>query len=724
MDYKKSQATIYILIGAIVLFSAIAIFVFEQGGIEQPKIAEITEEIPTEMQPIKAFVEACIQNTGIEAVKLIGVHGGYIGTDVESTVYTGELFTFDDTGINPTNAEVLTVSEGWDIPYWWYLDSPNNAKNYVFATKKPFLEQGSKSIRNQINLYVSMNLDKCLNDFKSFEWKGMKITNTSGITTITTIAQNDVSIFVEFPLEVSYAGGIAKISQFKTNLDVNLKRMYDLASEIMYTEQIAHSFETHVLNVISVYSGMSESKLPPMAGTDFSFTSKRWQTSKVRKKLENLLAVYINVLQTTKTSGFEIPYFEGDSIKTGLYIGMIIPLEGDYAFIGDIDVSFNYLGWPIYLYITNGEVIKAKDTLSIPLVSLLIPIQRYDFPYDVSFPVMVSLHDPTAFHGRGYSFIYAMEGNIRNNEPLAVSYFEMEQERDTSASADQLCAPNQLNSEDVIISTIDPLYNPVSDVQVLFSVGDTGCGLGQTEIDESGQAVFRGKVPKGGIGSLVLIHPDYSTHVIFPFRGNDSVQHLDPIKLNKFVMKNVSAVKMNINMNPLNHKWGLIPVKRSFSNKEHAIIMLKKYKTTHYEEDVIAAANVMGSEMQEMRLTPGEYSLEITLIQDNSTIVIPRETICVEEDSDGDCEKEKDFGPTPIANDDPFVGGQYKINITLGNEIYFNNTLEFTTLNFNLKDYQYYSNHKDLERWSKSPQWHALQPDYKHYFRPKYNSIN
>ncbi|MCX6706514.1 MAG: hypothetical protein NT001_00005, partial [Candidatus Woesearchaeota archaeon] len=81
MQKKKAQTTLFILIGVVILFSVVAIVFFRSGQVKIEKIPQITEETPTEMQPLRAFVQECISKTGLEAVKLIGAHGGYISLD-------------------------------------------------------------------------------------------------------------------------------------------------------------------------------------------------------------------------------------------------------------------------------------------------------------------------------------------------------------------------------------------------------------------------------------------------------------------------------------------------------------------------------------------------------------------------------------------------------------------------------------------------------------------
>ena len=72
---KKGQATIFIIIG-IIIFIAIVLV------LSIPKITKRTIEterkvIPSQVEPIENFIEACIQDTAVTGLQLFGLTGGF-----------------------------------------------------------------------------------------------------------------------------------------------------------------------------------------------------------------------------------------------------------------------------------------------------------------------------------------------------------------------------------------------------------------------------------------------------------------------------------------------------------------------------------------------------------------------------------------------------------------------------------------------------------------------
>ena len=233
---KKGQITLFIILGIVLLFStAIILFIRSQAKEEMPMVPEVTESLPTEIQPVKDFIESCVEITAKDAIEMIGVHGGYIGVTPEYIQYTAKTFDLDLVGMDPTSHEALAVSPEWHIPYWNYMRSVNTCTaNCQFDSKRPPLlkTQGSDSVEVQIDRYIEANIDGCLEGLSDFEEEGFKIEKIGNISVRTIITDASTIVFVEYPFKVSTENVESKVSQYMAALDVNLKKMYNLASEI------------------------------------------------------------------------------------------------------------------------------------------------------------------------------------------------------------------------------------------------------------------------------------------------------------------------------------------------------------------------------------------------------------------------------------------------------------------------------------------------------------
>ena len=104
--------------------------------------------------------------------------------------------------------------------------------------------------------------------------------------------------------------------------------------------------------------------------------------------------------------------FDSENYKSNLYDTFYeratLPLANpNNNYYGDLEVNFNYFNWwPIYFELTgrgvSGERIGPETTSSSYLS--FIGIKRYNFYYDVSYPVLVDIYSEDAFNNEGLHF--------------------------------------------------------------------------------------------------------------------------------------------------------------------------------------------------------------------------------------------------------------------------------------------------------------------------------
>ncbi|MBW2999575.1 hypothetical protein KY339_02780, partial [Candidatus Woesearchaeota archaeon] len=416
---RKAQITTFIIIGIILLMTSAFVFYIKNRLVERAEELEEIEivEVPLELNPIKFFVEDCLSKTAKEAVERIGANGGYIGVGVEDVRYTGKTFDLDMTGLEPTEADALTFFPGseYAVPYWYYLKSPNRCSgDCQFASNQPAWrgEAGEgNSVEKQIELYVDANLNRCLADFGVFQPQQIIVKPTDSPKTNVVITEDDVMVGLEYPLEITDAEGkISRMGQFVTRLPVDLEEIYSFASQFIDTLTTRKFLEMHTMEIISAYGGLQK-ELPPTNSFDFSYESESWRLSEVKDRLEDVLMDDIQVLQVVDTANFEYNYFPGDELRQGLYDNMIISIGES-----NLDLMFEmvYLKWwPIYLKIgTGGELIKPSAVFDFPAIFQLLPLREYQLPYDVSYPILVTIKNPDSFKGEGFSLMFAVEVNI------------------------------------------------------------------------------------------------------------------------------------------------------------------------------------------------------------------------------------------------------------------------------------------------------------------------
>ncbi len=437
LEGKRSQITIFIIVGIIILFSTALVFYIKGQivGAEIPTFSPITEEVPVEFQPIQTYVTDCITQVGTRAIQNIGAQGGWVSLD-NMTLNGGEMFV--DFDIAPTRSELVSVL-GSKVPYWWYMKSDNLCEsNCEFASKRPEMYSGERdgakrapndqSIEAQIDRYVNLNLRRCLNKFERFTQQGFDIKEGTGeLITTTTIADQDVVISLYYPLDMAKGDSKKQTSRYFSRINVNLRDIYNLAEEITNAEIKGNFTEYHTLQLIAIHSGRNKD-IPPMSG-GISFNPadlNYWIEPQVKETIErDILPTYVQALKLYDTRGFEL-YLADCTGISNMQCAVQQGLLNSFVLNLDLTKYYNYYtdffylsSMPSYLHITprNGAVIMPSLVTS-DMTFIQMSMRDFRFLYDISYPVVVRLEDPEAFDNDGFVFTFALETNIRNNRPF------------------------------------------------------------------------------------------------------------------------------------------------------------------------------------------------------------------------------------------------------------------------------------------------------------------
>ena len=610
-NFIKGQVTVFIIIGVVLLLGLVLFFSYREQvlvGREVPEREAVIEKLPTEFEPVRPFAEGCIEQAGTEALKIIGDRGGYIDA-LKSGMQAGE---------DATSSGAVIFSEGSHlvVPYWHYLKSSNKCTGKCeFSSEKPPLtrEGGEKSIEKQIDRYVNENLKSCLGEFKALEGQGFKITEKGTIDAQTRIAEDNVVIIVDYLLEIEKSGGTQTVSKFYTTIDAPLSKMYTFAEYIVNLEAGHRFLEKDVLNLIVGFSGKSEDKLPPMAESDFGFKKTiQWRRGDVKENIKSMMISYIPLLQVDGSRNYK-ELGLGNKLKDGLYNqGMLIPNAG----FEDFGVRFSYLGWQPYFDLNcDGEICRPESIAE----NIMGPVTlaRYNFVYDLSWPVLVEIEKPEALKGEGYTFRFFLEGNIRNNEPMKEEFYPIKAVDVREGT--MLCDPDKRNSGDITVTAVDADGNKLEDVDVAFTCGEESCIIGSTE---GGMLKEKFPICLGGIISYAK--RDYLGNSQFLNTKLDKEDKLNvimrPIAEKKIEVKKIKIMKTA-------DKWAAIDNAVSLLNSENAIINIKR-KGLLGDEEFSAMADYNGSsEAGAIRIAPGIYDISIDLYS-GDRLVIPEKEKC------------------------------------------------------------------------------------------------
>ncbi|MEA3430222.1 MAG: hypothetical protein U9R08_03035 [Nanoarchaeota archaeon] len=573
------------------ILATVGIIVYVRYSAVKPSVG-ISEIVPEEVAPVKVFVEECLQQVATRGLEIAGEQGGYIDPESWGLIYREN---------DPTSGNAIEFTSL--VPYWFHLGADNDCSGTCwFGSEKPPLriEDGNPSIQSMVEQYVLDNIDQCFRNFNSFPQYEVVVEGEKEITSI--IARNNVVYNFKLPLKIDSGSTKAKISQFSSTVQIALPALYDLSSTITDTQAQYCFLEHDVIELISIFSGVEKNKFPPMSEMRMDSTPVIWFTRDVKEKMQELLQSYIPLLQMENSLNFKqlrVPDTVANSdMINRMYSNMIIPLDAT-----GYTVYFDYLSdWDIYFDMGKGNMIK-PDGFSVPFLGF--GMQKYDFGYDVSFPVIVTVNDPTALGGRGYNFKFALEENIRNNRCLESNFENLDISKVSGTS--MLCDNDKRNSGLINISVKDEEGIPVVGAFITFA-SDDACPLGTTD----GSGEYADNFPVA-IGTLNIDHPNYLATTKAYSTSLDEDDEQD-IVLQKSRNVKLKILKKNYIRQP---GWAFNNFELGLDFKEEAILTFTRvpeegeteYTTISRYSGEMSSKN----EFSDVELYPGTYDVSILL---------------------------------------------------------------------------------------------------------------
>ena len=646
---KKAQITIFILLGVLILFG-VGIVLFIRSQVTETADRERIERLPLEFQPVQTYVESCMLTILTSGLKRIGETGGYINLD---------SFGLRSDFIDATNGDAFRFNpydENTGIAYWWHFKSSNLCKeNCYCGSERPYLyeKDGSRSIEAQLNNYLLQEFGRCINNFESFKKQNYDITELGEVKVKVTVGENDVSAYIEYPLRLEKQGSEVKAKKFLVKIPLRLKRIYELASDITNAEIMYPYLERWTLEQINGFGLILDKEyMPPTSDVELDPTKQPvyWSEQKVENLFKRIILVsYVPLLQVYGTLNYDDrtnTYYERTTLP-------IVSSSGDTYY--DLLVDFTYLDWwPIYFDIsgrgTRGDLIGPETANFIDFN--WFSIKRYDFYYDVSYPVMVEIKDPSTellpYFEHGYSFRFGLEANVRDNDPLNCTGQELDSVAPPVGT--QLCNPD-LWCANITIETVNAKDNSYLEyVSIDYGTPDDMCNLGTTTFDkELETAVLKAQLPQC-VGSGCLL-----TASRYNYFGNSksysvrcdttqpSICNQDEvlcegenlhIELEPYRTMNITVKKKRM-MKGLS--WIFNPDPAPLLKSEMAMVTFERIKENLADEDLVTTVIFYGNQTSAeiSRLVPGDYKAEITLFYilpdafGREEIVFEEKEICV-----------------------------------------------------------------------------------------------
>ena len=681
---KQGQVTIFIIIGIIVLFVFSGILYITKVTTKQELTAAgepIVAAVPQEFQPLQLYTENCLAQIGRRGLLVLGQQGGYIYPEL-----AGKYSAAD-----PTDADGLDL-EPIKVPYWHYNLLANENPQISYSSKRPALyarEDPELSIEAQLSRFTEENIAECLNKYAALQAEGFTIEapaleeGSKELKEVqVTVADQSVNFWLKMDLKAAKGTASTEMNQFYVPVPIHLKQMYAAASQITGVEQNYSFLELQTLDLLTAYAGVDQQRLPPMEQMTFNAPEPVvWAESDVKQKTESLLSSNVPMLRYLGSSNFyrfEYPQ-QGQGanpVTQNLrdlfqknYDNTILPLEA----ASGMEVNFDYFGWNTYFDMNDKGGNIEPSTFAGPLVSPLpkipLDINRYYSTYDVSYPVLVTLRDPAALEGRGYTFAFALEANLRNNQVPVEGY-----KQPAPIAAEQqsmVCDPDKRNTglvKTVVVDSND--LKPLEAVQIGFSIPEQDdCQMGST----NNHGLLESKYPAvyGGVASFVKSEYLTSFYPVDTYRFRESTGTIGyavagipelVVPLHKKVFVNVSVQKKSLekciadedgknkecfgqglfasagapvyieNTQALKkqHSWQFLNQAKPLDKEETGVIMLRRVSDTVpgiFSEEFSSAATVQGDGTASMELVPGVYEVT-SLVTSSKPLIIPEEERC------------------------------------------------------------------------------------------------
>jgi hypothetical protein len=189
---KKSQITIFIIIGIIILM-LVSLILYSNHNNFYNDITKL-EDIPVEFRPIKLFMDSCFKEVTKEAIELAGRQGGYI--------------------IAPDNSISFYFNQ---IPLYF-----NKDQNLIISKKE---------IENQVSIYLNHTINRCLSNFSMFNSYNLSYNNEFSSSIM--FGDEDLAVKIHYPITIIKQDSVTKITNFLINLPVRLNYIYNTVDLIV-----------------------------------------------------------------------------------------------------------------------------------------------------------------------------------------------------------------------------------------------------------------------------------------------------------------------------------------------------------------------------------------------------------------------------------------------------------------------------------------------------------
>lgn len=556
MRKKRGQITLFIIVGILIMALA-GVFIYLRSSkitIEEPEV------LPAEIVPVKEYIDECAKITLTKGVLLMGQQSGY-------------LYFPDSIKNDPSSFLAPMPRSQLIVPYWY-----NNGKSQV-----PTIKQ----MEEQLSRYMDENLKDCLRNFTPLRQQ-FDITEAGNITSKTIIGVNDIITTAKYPLNVGVKGTkeTTRISTFSGSVSVNLRRMYDLAVDVMASENAELFLEDLSIQLMTLGPDI------PFTDVVFQCGQLRWYKPDVEKAIKDMF--YYNFPKIRFKGTDHVPFLEQEEKYENLRqytpedigegkLPKDVPADAyDYFHFywgaaskdyKDLRAGVLFLEeWPFEMTVrpSQGDIMTSSYGQGFERYLSYLCINMFHFTYDLKYPVEIVIMDDNAFDGNGFNFRFATPVLINHNqgsrENFPVTVTDVPEGNDGGYCDERTHEIYDIRAKDT------NTFEDIKGANITFNCMNTYyCRLGQTHA-EGGLYRLRTDLPSFcRPGAIDVKHEDYMPASAEAEPGTFYI----PIFMTPLKTLNFEAKKRRLT--------GGIPMpQEALGQGEYAIIYLRSDNFTDY----------------------------------------------------------------------------------------------------------------------------------------------